>query len=234
MSTGYTPELAEEIVSEVQSGDILVAATDGLFDNLYRDMIEYIAKIGNYRGCWPSPYSSVLESYLLERTISQEQPWRLDFQRFNGGKTVQEYHRKGAVDVKQVLNKAFLNTESTGLSTACIIRLKNKFLHAVNLEDSRFLVIREVQKIVVKVEPKVVVVVAIDELFDNMWPYQIENAMNSCLEEDCPPELTAWTLVNLARQLYRLDDFISPFTQAAIDAGHILSCTWEASTMMLQ
>lgn len=50
---------------------------------------------------------------------------------------------KDAIDPARVLAKAHLATNAKGSSTACIIALKNENLHAVNLGDSGFVVIRD-------------------------------------------------------------------------------------------
>ncbi|KAK4490593.1 hypothetical protein RD792_001278 [Penstemon davidsonii] len=47
------------------------------------------------------------------------------------------------VDPLLVLEKAHAKTKAQGSSTACIIALKNKGLHAINLGDSGFIVIRD-------------------------------------------------------------------------------------------
>ncbi|CAN4110521.1 unnamed protein product [Withania somnifera] len=47
------------------------------------------------------------------------------------------------IDLMGVLNEAFLNTKSQGSSTACILTLVKDTLHAVNVGDSGFVVIRE-------------------------------------------------------------------------------------------
>ncbi|CAA7393639.1 unnamed protein product [Spirodela intermedia] len=50
---------------------------------------------------------------------------------------------KGSVDPGRVLEKAYSSTKSRGSSTACIIALTNQGVHAVNLGDSGFIVVRE-------------------------------------------------------------------------------------------
>ncbi|XP_073154892.1 probable protein phosphatase 2C 80 isoform X2 [Henckelia pumila] len=50
---------------------------------------------------------------------------------------------KGSIDPLSVLEKAHAATKAMGSSTACIISLKNQGLHAINLGDSGFLVIRD-------------------------------------------------------------------------------------------
>ncbi|XP_016477988.1 putative protein phosphatase 2C 55 [Nicotiana tabacum] len=47
------------------------------------------------------------------------------------------------IDLMKVLNEAFLNTKAMGSSTACMLSLANDTLHAVNVGDSGFVVIRD-------------------------------------------------------------------------------------------
>ncbi|RVW50403.1 putative protein phosphatase 2C 55 [Vitis vinifera] len=50
---------------------------------------------------------------------------------------------KGSVDPARVLEKAHFSTKAKGSSTACIIALTEQGLHAINLGDSGFIVIRD-------------------------------------------------------------------------------------------
>ncbi|OIT29334.1 PREDICTED: probable protein phosphatase 2C 55 [Nicotiana attenuata] len=50
---------------------------------------------------------------------------------------------KGSVDPARVLEKAYTHTKAKGSSTACIIALTDEGLHAINLGDSGFLVVRD-------------------------------------------------------------------------------------------
>ncbi|KAM3289527.1 putative protein phosphatase 2C 55 isoform X1 [Capsicum chacoense] len=50
---------------------------------------------------------------------------------------------KGSVDPARVLDKAYTSTKSKGSSTACIIALTDQGLHAINLGDSGFIVVRD-------------------------------------------------------------------------------------------
>ncbi|VFQ85660.1 unnamed protein product [Cuscuta campestris] len=49
---------------------------------------------------------------------------------------------KGSIDPARVLEKAYSNTNAQGSSTACIIALTSEGLHAINLGDSGFVVVR--------------------------------------------------------------------------------------------
>ncbi|KAK9749862.1 hypothetical protein RND81_02G156000 [Saponaria officinalis] len=50
---------------------------------------------------------------------------------------------RGSVDPAKVLEKAHANTKVIGSSTACIVALTDQGIHAINLGDSAFIVIRE-------------------------------------------------------------------------------------------
>ncbi|XP_054797886.1 probable protein phosphatase 2C 55 [Prosopis cineraria] len=50
---------------------------------------------------------------------------------------------EGSIDPARVLEKAHLSTKAKGSSTACIIALTEQGLHAINLGDSGFMVVRD-------------------------------------------------------------------------------------------
>ncbi|XP_010556299.1 PREDICTED: probable protein phosphatase 2C 55 [Tarenaya hassleriana] len=50
---------------------------------------------------------------------------------------------KGSVDPARVLEKAYTSTKAKGSSTACILALTDLGLHAINLGDSGFMVVRD-------------------------------------------------------------------------------------------
>ncbi|XXG49034.1 hypothetical protein AAC387_Pa02g3324 [Persea americana] len=50
---------------------------------------------------------------------------------------------KGAINLMRVLEKAFSNTRAIGGSTACIAALRDEYIHAVNIGDSGFMVVRK-------------------------------------------------------------------------------------------
>lgn len=50
---------------------------------------------------------------------------------------------KGAIDPMRVLKKAFSKTKARGGSTACIATLRDQCIHAVNIGDSGFIVVRK-------------------------------------------------------------------------------------------
>ncbi|KAH0458686.1 hypothetical protein IEQ34_011500 [Dendrobium chrysotoxum] len=50
---------------------------------------------------------------------------------------------QGLIDPARVLEKAYLNTKAKGSSTACIVALTERGIHAVNLGDSGFIIVRD-------------------------------------------------------------------------------------------
>ncbi|KAJ6801947.1 putative protein phosphatase 2C 55 [Iris pallida] len=50
---------------------------------------------------------------------------------------------KGSIDPAKILEKAYSSTKARGSSTACIIALTDQGVHAVNLGDSGFIVVRD-------------------------------------------------------------------------------------------
>ncbi|KAL0369065.1 UNVERIFIED_CONTAM: putative protein phosphatase 2C 55 [Sesamum calycinum] len=60
----------------------------------------------------------------------------------NSVNAIQEEPR-GSVDPARVLEKAYTSTKAKGSSTACIIALTDQGLHAINLGDSGFMVVRD-------------------------------------------------------------------------------------------
>ncbi|XWS33735.1 hypothetical protein CRYUN_Cryun22dG0109000 [Craigia yunnanensis] len=57
--------------------------------------------------------------------------------------TAIQYEPKGSIDPAKVLEKAHSSTKSQGSSTACIITLTEEGIHAINLGDSGFIVVRD-------------------------------------------------------------------------------------------
>ncbi|KAK2988742.1 hypothetical protein RJ640_021007 [Escallonia rubra] len=60
----------------------------------------------------------------------------------NSVSAVQE-EPKGSIDPARVLEKAYSSTKARGSSTACIIALTDQGVHAINLGDSGFMVVRD-------------------------------------------------------------------------------------------
>ncbi|KAK3022093.1 hypothetical protein RJ639_045937 [Escallonia herrerae] len=157
---------------------------------------------------------------------------------------------KGAIDPFHVLNKAYLDTEALGSSTACIITLTGDVLHAENLGDSGFVVIRaghiiyrspvqqsrfncpfqlgnttchgprSAMKIAVEVEDGDIVIAGTDGLFDNVHLDEIEDLVNMPREDGEMPDLLAWTIARFASVKSLDKSCFTPFQRVAIEAGH--------------
>ncbi|XP_012071803.1 probable protein phosphatase 2C 55 isoform X2 [Jatropha curcas] len=61
----------------------------------------------------------------------------------NNSVTAIQEEPKGSIDPVRVLEKAHSSTKAKGSSTACIIALTDEGLHAINLGDSGFIVVRD-------------------------------------------------------------------------------------------
>lgn len=155
---------------------------------------------------------------------------------------------EGFVNPMQALEEAYLVTKAKGSSTACIVTLKDDFLHAVNVGDSGFMVIREgkvvfqspamqkrfncpyqlgnerdtpdvAQEFMVDVERDDVLVIGTDGLFDNLFPCQIGNMVHRCIEEEFSPETMAKLIADIARHQSLQMELCSPFTESAVKVG---------------
>ncbi|KAF7148454.1 hypothetical protein RHSIM_Rhsim03G0031700 [Rhododendron simsii] len=156
---------------------------------------------------------------------------------------------EGGVNPMAVLNEAFLNTEAQGSSTACILTLKGDVLHAVNIGDSGFAVIRGwkivykspvqhrrfncplqlgnwrdnpsmAEELKVGVIPGDIVVAGTDGLFDNLYESEIEELVFRGIHvQGNFPEELASTIAKFAL-INSMDRFaVCPFTIAAQEAG---------------
>ncbi|KAM7508918.1 hypothetical protein LguiA_019371 [Lonicera macranthoides] len=134
----------------------------------------------------------------------------------------------GPINPKRILTQAILNTKAKGASTALIITLDCDRLHAVNVGDSGFVLIRggetvyqspvqqhyfncpfqlgsdstdnpsSADEMVVVVEPGDVIVAGTDGLFDNVFESEIEALVNVGLEEGNKPDELSTIIANFA------------------------------------
>ncbi|KAF7149457.1 hypothetical protein RHSIM_Rhsim03G0031600 [Rhododendron simsii] len=156
---------------------------------------------------------------------------------------------EGGVNPMAVLNEAFLNTEAQGSSTACILTLKGDVLHAVNIGDSGFVVIRGrktvykspvqhwgfncpfqlgnwrsnnpsmAEELKVGVKPGDIVVAGTDGLFDNLYESKIEELVNQGIDQGNVPAELASNIAKFAH-INSMDRYaVFPFTIAAQEAG---------------
>ncbi|KAK4486342.1 hypothetical protein RD792_009013 [Penstemon davidsonii] len=111
------------------------------------------------------------------------------------------------IDLKKVLQKAYSKTDNEGSSTTCILTLRENSLHAANVGDSGFLLIRDgvefykspiqikgfnfpyqlgksadkpsvAQISTLQVQKGDVVILGTDGLFDNLFTSDIQNLVN--------------------------------------------------------
>ncbi|MBA0826400.1 hypothetical protein Goarm_011256, partial [Gossypium armourianum] len=141
------------------------------------------------------------------------------------------------VDPMKVLDEAFSKTKAQGSSTACIITLQaGNMLHAVNVGDSRFMVIRR-GEIIYKspiqlhsfnfpyklgnsancAKPRQAQLT--DGLFDNLFELQILATASKGVEQDLGAEEMAWEMAQLAYRTSRDKAAVTPFMEASKRAG---------------
>lgn len=153
------------------------------------------------------------------------------------------------VNPKSVLADAYSKTEAPGSSTACIISLAGDRLRAANLGDSGFAVIRRgktiyqspvqqrrfnepyqlgsaspnlpeaAAEIEVGLEAGDVVLAATDGLFDNVFPKDVEAAVERFLKDGLQPAAAARELAKMASRKSWDWYTVSPFAVAARGAG---------------
>ncbi|KAG5555800.1 hypothetical protein RHGRI_006443 [Rhododendron griersonianum] len=65
------PSMAEELKVAVKPGDIVVAGTDGLFDNLYESKIEELVSQGIDQGNFPAELASTIAKFALTNSMDR-------------------------------------------------------------------------------------------------------------------------------------------------------------------
>ncbi|TYJ10341.1 hypothetical protein E1A91_A11G200800v1 [Gossypium mustelinum] len=144
---------------------------------------------------------------------------------------------KGSIDPARVLEKAHSSTKSQGSSTACIIALTEEGIHAINLGDSGFIVVRDGctvyhspsgdggdlpssgQVFKIPVLSGDVIIAGTDGLFDNLYNNEITAAVVHGLRAGFNPQLMAKQIATLARERAMDKNRQTPFAKAAQDAG---------------
>ncbi|XP_059662196.1 probable protein phosphatase 2C 80 isoform X2 [Cornus florida] len=153
------------------------------------------------------------------------------------------------VDPRKVLDEAYSKTNVKGSSTACILTLKDNHLHAANVGDSGFLLIREGEDVYkspiqqrrfnhpyqlgntskdkpssaqifeIAVRAGDLIVVGTDGLFDNMFANQIEDVVKMVSRDCVDVEHVARAIAEHA--YYNSVDAAAgtPFTEASLMAG---------------
>ncbi|XAR68455.1 Phosphoprotein phosphatase [Bertholletia excelsa] len=152
------------------------------------------------------------------------------------------------VDPKVILKEAYLNTEARGSSTACILTLNGHILHAVNVGDSGFILIRDgkvayksptqqhgfncpyqlgntkddpsvAEELKISVIPGDIVVAGTDGLFDNLHDWEIGIIVRLFLGTTKPSNKLAWKIAQEACERSGKKFALTPFAMASSKAG---------------
>ncbi|KAA3470274.1 putative protein phosphatase 2C 55 [Gossypium australe] len=114
----------------------------------------------------------------------------------------------------KVLDEAFFKTKAQGRAMCVVVfalillhTYMNHMLHAVNVGDSRFMVIRR--------EAGDVIIAGTDGLFDNLFELQILATASKGIEQDLGAEEMAWEMVQLAYQTSRDKAAVTPIMEAS-------------------
>ncbi|CAL4913034.1 unnamed protein product [Urochloa decumbens] len=165
-------------------------------------------------------------------------------------KIVTETQGAPGMRTEEVLAKAADEARSPGSSTVLVAHFDGQVLHASNIGDSGFLVIRNgeiykkskpmtygfnfplqiekgddplklVQKYAIDLQEGDAIVTATDGLFDNVYEEEVAGIVSKSLEADLKPTEIAEFLVARAKEVGRCGFGSSPFSDAALAAGYL-------------
>lgn len=165
-------------------------------------------------------------------------------------KIVTETHGAPGMSTEEVLAKAADEARSPGSSTVLVAHFDGQVLHASNIGDSGFLVIRNggvykksnpmtygfnfplqiekgddplkfVQKYTIDLQEGDAIVTASDGLFDNVYEEEVASIVSKSLGADLKPTEIAELLVARAKEVGRCGFGSSPFSDAALAAGYL-------------
>ncbi|TVU48111.1 hypothetical protein EJB05_07734 [Eragrostis curvula] len=168
----------------------------------------------------------------------------------DGCKRFVESQGASQMSTEEVLAKAADEARSPGSSTVLVAHFDGQVLHASNIGDSGFLVIRNgeiytkskpmtygfnfplqiekgddplklVQKYAIDLQEGDVIVTATDGLFDNVYEEEVAGVVSKSLEADLKPTEIAEFLAARAKEVGRTGFGSSPFSDAARDAGYL-------------
>ncbi|XP_044982082.1 probable protein phosphatase 2C 71 [Hordeum vulgare subsp. vulgare] len=151
---------------------------------------------------------------------------------------------------EQVLSKAAAEARSPGSSTVLVAHFDGQLLHASNIGDSGFLVIRNgevhaktkpmvygfnfphqiekgvdpltlVENYVIEIEEGDVIITATDGLFDNVYEQEAAAIISKSLQADLKPAEMAQHLAARAHEVGRSGAGRSPFSDSAVAAGYL-------------
>uniref|UniRef100_Q6J2K6-4 Isoform 4 of Probable protein phosphatase 2C BIPP2C1 n=1 Tax=Oryza sativa subsp. indica TaxID=39946 RepID=Q6J2K6-4 len=165
-------------------------------------------------------------------------------------KAVMESQGAPEMRTEEVLAKAADEARSPGSSTVLVAHFDGQVLHACNIGDSGFLVIRNgeiyqkskpmtygfnfplqiekgddpfklVQKYTIDLQEGDAIVTATDGLFDNVYEEEIAAVISKSLEAGLKPSEIAEFLVARAKEVGRSATCRSPFSDAALAVGYL-------------
>ncbi|CAN6285365.1 unnamed protein product [Urochloa humidicola] len=165
-------------------------------------------------------------------------------------KVVTETQGAPGMRTEEVLAKAADEARCPGSSTVLVAHFDGQVLHASNIGDSGFLVIRNgevyekskpmtygfnfplqiekgddplklVQKYAIDLQEGDAIVTATDGLFDNVYEEEVAGIVSKSLEADLKPTEIAEFLVARAKEVGRCGFGSSPFSDAALAAGYL-------------
>ncbi|CAN6301965.1 unnamed protein product [Urochloa humidicola] len=165
-------------------------------------------------------------------------------------KIVTETQGAPGMRTEEVLAKAADEARCPGSSTVLVAHFDGQVLHASNIGDSGFLVIRNgeiyekskpmtygfnfplqiekgddplklVQKYAINLQEGDAIVTATDGLFDNVYEEEVAGIVSKSLEADLKPTEIAEFLVARAKEVGRCGFGSSPFSDAALAAGYL-------------
>ncbi|CAD6209973.1 unnamed protein product [Miscanthus lutarioriparius] len=165
-------------------------------------------------------------------------------------KIVTETQGAAGMRTEDVLAKAADEARCPGSSTVLVAHFDGQVLHASNIGDSGFLVIRNgevhkkskpmtygfnfplqiekgddplkiVQKYTIDLQEGDVIVTASDGLFDNVYEEEVAGIVSKSLEADIKPTEIADLLVARAKEVGRCGFGRSPFSDSALAAGYL-------------
>ncbi|KAM7474697.1 hypothetical protein LguiB_021940 [Lonicera macranthoides] len=154
-----------------------------------------------------------------------------------------------SVPIAKVLNQSVAEAQSPGSSTVLIAYFDGQILHAANIGDTGFIVIRNgavyqrsspmlhefnfplqihrgddpsqlVEEYIIDLDGGDVIVTATDGLFDNLYEKEISSIVSNSLQDGIKPEEIAEVLATRAQEVGRSAYARSPFTDAAHAAGY--------------
>ncbi|KAL6645464.1 hypothetical protein ACP70R_017072 [Stipagrostis hirtigluma subsp. patula] len=168
----------------------------------------------------------------------------------NCKKFVTESQGAPGMTTEEVLAKAADEAQSPGSSTVLVAHFDGRILHASNIGDSGFLVIRNgeiykksnpmtygfnfplqiekgddplklVQKYNIELQEGDVIVTATDGLFDNVYEEEVAAVVSKSVEAGLKPTEIAEFLAARAKEVGRCGFGSSPFSDAALAAGYL-------------